>query len=113
MVTGCRCLACDKPRWLNELASFVAGADSPLVLSVPCVGVSAPSQACQCLGFPIRGSEIADLEFASEPALRKIHAGEQVLLGPQAGDISRTVKHVCVCVCVCMCICMHMLLRRA
>ena len=71
--------ACDKPKWLKELANLVSGADRPFVLSLPCVEVSAPSQACQCLSVPVRGSAVADLEFALEPALKKIHAGEECL----------------------------------
>ena len=77
-LSPCRCLACEKPKWLQELACLVFGADRPTVLSIPCVGVSDPAQACRCYDFPCQGSEIADLEQDLRPAL---------LLGTSQGPV--------------------------
>ena len=86
----CTCISCRRPQWLQELSALVAGCDVPLVLSLPCVGVSSPIQACSCLGVPAQGVEIADLESALEPVLRRHHPGQECLLGPVHGDIART-----------------------
>lgn len=87
----CQCFQCTQPQWLGELQRLVVGADRDLVISLPCVGVSAPAQACRSLGLGVRGSEVADLERDLQPALRQIHcSGEPLLLGPSRGDIART-----------------------
>ena len=76
----CPCFHCTPPLWLLELQRLVTGADRELVLSLPCVGVSAPAQACKALGIPFRGSEVADLERELEPALKQIHCSDPLLL---------------------------------
>ena len=88
----CPCFQCSPPAWVRELQSTVRKADRVLTLSLPCVGLSAPTQATRLLGVDVRGVEICDLEADLAPALEVIHANDELFLGHQKGDITKITE---------------------